>query len=144
MDDLLKYLSNTELFPSLSLITMAGYSAGSQYAAHYAWATRYNITEWNPNIHIRYLLSGGSSFLYFTRHRPDVSCIQNYQLGLENDCQIFEIPSGDYADTCPGYDHWKYGISSFPSEGYNYLEAFVSDSEVLSSLLVLSSVTSPL
>jgi hypothetical protein len=133
MDDLLKYLSNTELFPSLSLITMAGYSAGSQYAAHYAWATRYNITEWNPNIHIRYLLSGGSSFLYFTRHRPDVSCIQNYQLGLENDCQIFEIPSGDYADTCPGYDHWKYGISSFPTEGYNYLEAFVSDSEVLSS-----------
>lgn len=130
MDDILKQLADLNLFPSLRKITIAGYSAGSQFASHYAWATQYNITASNSQIHLQYLLSGSSSFLYFTGHRPSQSCIQEYSLGLKNECQEYEIPSGEYLNSCLNYDHWKYGLSSFPAEGYNYLQRYVGDAEV--------------
>lgn len=130
MDNLLSILANVEYFPSLKLITIAGYSAGSQYTAHYIWATQFDIKQINPNIHMRYLLSGSSMFLYFTPHRPTQSCINNYQLGIENQCQDYEIPSGSYLETCLKYDHWRYGVSSFPTDGYNYLAKYINNSNV--------------
>jgi hypothetical protein len=129
MDDLLRHLSSSQLFPALSHITIAGYSAGSQYASRYAWATGYNITVDNPKIQLEYLLSGSSSFLYLSPHRPAPSCREGYRLGLDNDCLSFEIPSAEEQALCPHYDLWKYGLS-FPSEGYNYLLRYLNDSQV--------------
>jgi hypothetical protein len=146
MDDILRHLATSQLFPSLTHITIAGYSAGSQYASRYAWATSYDITVDNPKIQLQYLLSGPSSFLYLSPHRPSSSCREEYQLGLENKCQSFEIPSPEEQALCPNYDEWKYGLT-FPTEGYNYLLKFLNDSRVISlssisTLLSLSLVLS--
>ena len=142
MDEIFLTLSNSQLFPNLKLIIIAGYSAGSQYTAHYIWATQFNIQTKNPNIHTRFLLSGSSMFLYFTPHRPSQECINNYQLGLKNDCKDYEIPSGSYLETCPKYDEWKYGVSSFPTEGYNYLAKYVNNTSVSDILFSLIHIIS--
>lgn len=77
-------------------------------------------------IPMRYIVSDASSYLYLSEERPDASCLPSYNNGYGDDvtCNNFVIPAN--VDDCDGYDKWKYGISSYPSSGYRYIEAITS------------------
>ena len=129
IDNLISYVDNNLNFPSLEIITIAGFSAGAQTVNRYAWASDIdkNITS-----KIRYILSDASSYLYLDGHRPVSKCIPKLDQEENITCEDFEFPSNDTIKNCSEYDEWKYGISKFPDSSYSYLTKLLSDSIPLS------------
>lgn len=86
-------------WPGLASITVAGFSAGAQMVQHYIGFARPPV----PGPALRYVVSDPGSWLYFDPVRAAGS-----------------TP----AETCPGYDRWKYGIGGLPANlGRNAAEA---------------------
>lgn len=68
MDELLLLLKS--LYPNLQNIVFASHSAGSQFLQRYAALTQIDTQPSMQNIHLRFLVSDPSSYLYFDQERP--------------------------------------------------------------------------
>lgn len=68
MDELLLLLKS--LYPNLQRIVFASHSAGSQFLQRYAALTQIDKNPAMRNVHIRFLVSDPSSYLYFDQERP--------------------------------------------------------------------------
>jgi pimeloyl-ACP methyl ester carboxylesterase len=93
LDAILARLSDRRMFPNLKEVVVAGHSGGGQVAQRYAVAGRGEATLARQHIDVRYVVANPSSYAYFTAQRPEPSI----------------------AASCPGYDHWKYGMEDRPA-----------------------------
>lgn len=95
MDQLIGQLADKKRFPNLSRITLAGHSAGGQFAQRYAAGGR--APAQLRNVQIDYVVANPSSYLYFGPQRPDLS---------DSNGRRFVTPPGG---SC-AYDNYKYGL----------------------------------
>lgn len=112
LDALLRQLSRGGLFPNLTAITVAGFSAGGQYVNRYASANRIH-EDLKPTV--TYVVGSPSSFLYPDSLRPQVGGSM--------------APYAD-ARNCTTYDRWSFGFSD--RTGY---AARLSDEQLLRQLV---------
>jgi pimeloyl-ACP methyl ester carboxylesterase len=77
----------------LAEIVVAGHSGGGQVAQRYAVLGRGEEVARAVEIRVRYVVANPSSYAWFTSDRPDAAIAQS----------------------CPGYDRWKYGMHDLPS-----------------------------
>jgi hypothetical protein len=92
-DALLRRLADPEVFPNLTAITVAGFSAGGQFVNRYSMVNRVHDTLRVP---VHYVVASPSSYAYPDAYRPTTG-------------GAFAL----YADAanCSGYDRWPYGLS---------------------------------
>lgn len=93
MDSLVASLADPRRFPNLTHITVAGHSAGGQFAQRYAAFGR--APDQVPGVGVNYVVMNSSSYLYFDDRRPT------------GNGAAFAVPS---AADCPGYADYKYGL----------------------------------
>lgn len=97
LDDLLRWLADAGRFPALREVVLIGHSAGAQLMQRYAMLNSLDEALQQRNIHLRYVVSSPSSYLYASPERPD-----------GND---FALPK---AAACPDYDDYRYGLQQAP------------------------------
>lgn len=90
-DEILRKLARKDIFPNLNLIVLAGHSAGGQFVSRYVMANRVHERLGVP---VNYVIANPSSNAYLDGNRPVSG----------GGVQPFNEAS------CPGYDHWPYGI----------------------------------
>ena len=99
IDAILARLADRVIFPKLAQVVVAGHSAGGQAVQRYAVVGRGDATLTSAGIGVRYVVASPSSYLYFSRDRPD--------------------SSGGFAPfssvACPAFNRWKYGWAGAPS-----------------------------
>ena len=99
IDAILAWLADRVIFPKLAQVVVAGHSAGGQAVQRYAVVGRGDATLTSAGIGVRYVVASPSSYLYFSRDRPD--------------------SSGGFAPfssvACPAFNRWKYGWAGAPS-----------------------------
>lgn len=98
LDDLVRYLADRRRFPQLRDIVLIGHSAGAQLMQRYAVVNQLDQLLGSAGIHVRYVISSPSSYLYFDAMRPDGDG--------------FAQPA---AGQCAGYDNYRYGIGEPPA-----------------------------
>ncbi len=98
LDDLLRWLAAPGRFPDLHEIVLIGHSAGAQLMQRYALLN--GITEGlqQAGIHLRYVISSPSSYLYLGPERPQG--------------EDFAPPANL---SCPHYDDYRYGLGQPPA-----------------------------
>ena len=89
VDAILAHLADRTLFPKLSTVVVAGFSAGAQVVQRYAVVGRGEEALSHAGIATRYVVSDPSTFLYFDVARP--------------------LPA---SGTCAKVDAWHYGFSA--------------------------------
>lgn len=93
LDHILKRLSDSKLFPNLKEIVIAGHSGGAQVVQRYAMiGGKEDALLHREGVKLRYVIANPSSYAYFDAQRP--------------------LPVS--AQTCPGFDEWKYGLNKMP------------------------------
>lgn len=75
-------------WPSLTKVTIAGFSAGAQFTQHYI-----GFAQLPKHIEIQYVVSDPGSWLYFTPER---------------------MTSSTYVNQCSNVNTWKYGMDQLP------------------------------
>lgn len=100
LDDLLRWLGDPRRFPDLREIVLIGHSAGAQLLQRYAVLNAVTEDLQQAGIHMRYVISSPSSYLYLSPERP---------LG-----DGFAIPSMQM-QACPRYDDYRYGLQHAPA-----------------------------
>ncbi len=95
IDALLGKLSDRAIFPNLSRVVLAGFSAGGQVVQRYAIVGRGELALSGAGVALRYIVGSPSSYAYFDDQRP----LTDGSLG---------IFAG--APACPGFNRWKYGF----------------------------------
>ena len=99
IDAILARLSDHSIFSNLKSVVLAGHSGGAQLVQRYAVVGRALMTIPNGGLNVRFVIANPSSYLYFSDERPGAS--------------------GTYApfetQTCPKFNHWKYGSIDAPS-----------------------------
>ena len=90
-DAVLTKLGDRELFPNLSQIVLAGFSAGGQFVQRYA-----AVGKGAGAVPLRYIVGSPGTYAYFGAERPQ--------------------PGGGFgvfagAGDCPAYNRWKYGYA---------------------------------
>lgn len=98
LDGLVHWLAEPRRFPNLREIVLIGHSAGAQLMQRYALLN--DVTEGleQAGIHVRYVISSPSSYLYLSAERPQGDG--------------FAPPS---AASCPHYDNYRYGLGQAPA-----------------------------
>jgi pimeloyl-ACP methyl ester carboxylesterase len=71
IDAILAHLADRTLFPNLTTVVIAGFSAGGQIVQRYAVAGNGEQALTAAGIETHYVVSDPSSYLYFTPDRPD-------------------------------------------------------------------------
>jgi len=108
-------------WPSVRQITLAGFSAGGQMLQR-----SIGFAQQPPaGVSLRYVVADPGTWLYFDPLRPqpqragrDVDWAACSDAGCSYRMQVPE------AQSCPGYDHWKYGTQALPSYlGSNAVQA---------------------
>lgn len=99
VDEILRILGRTDLYPSLRTIVVTGHSAGGQYAHRFAAGS--TVEGELPGIRFRYLVANPSSWLYLGPERA-----------LSWTPLSFGLPS---REECPGYNEWHYGLEELNS-----------------------------
>ncbi|WP_413456730.1 hypothetical protein [Herbaspirillum huttiense] len=97
MDDLLRWLADPRRFPDLREIVLIGHSAGAQLMQRHALMSPVPEILQQAGLHLRYVLSSPSSYLYLSPERPQGA-------GLA-------IPA---TGACAGYDDYRYGLGQAP------------------------------
>ncbi len=92
MDDILRKLAKKDSFPNLSVIVVAGHSAGGQFVTRYEMANKVHDKLGVP---VQYVVSNPSSYAYLDEMRPD----------SEGNINAFHD-----ARNCTTYDNWPYGL----------------------------------
>ncbi|MGD2120752.1 MAG: hypothetical protein PVJ76_03365 [Gemmatimonadota bacterium] len=92
VDEVLIYLGNPFLFPSLESVVITGHSAGAQYAHRFAATSP--MEEGLPDLRFRYIIANPSTYLYLGPERADGE-------------GGFALPD---RQACPDYNEWHYGF----------------------------------
>eukprot|EP00455_Lapot_gusevi_P013760 TRINITY_DN1678_c0_g1_i1.p1 TRINITY_DN1678_c0_g1~~TRINITY_DN1678_c0_g1_i1.p1 ORF type:complete len:419 (+),score=61.36 TRINITY_DN1678_c0_g1_i1:75-1331(+) len=124
-DNLAATLLSASSFPSLSLLTFTGFSAGAQLVSRYAFFTPYGgklapVTR----VPIRFLPADGSSYLYLDPSRPTAACTPLRDTGVTWTCHAFTTPD---KSACSDYDDYKYGLNMENLSANLYVDAFSND-----------------
>ena len=116
MDEILRRLSDKQVFPKLHTIVVAGHSAGGQLV------TRYEMTSGLgnlPGIAISYVVANPSSYAYLDALRPTASAlpasISAWAPGFRPPAPVIPPPAFvEFADAkyCTGFDDWPYGLKN--------------------------------
>jgi pimeloyl-ACP methyl ester carboxylesterase len=93
LDAILAKLADKKLFPNLKQVVVAGHSGGAQVVQRYAIAAKGDTSLTRGGIAVSYVVANPSSYAYFNSVRPQ---------------QVI-------ADSCPGYNNWKYGMEARPA-----------------------------
>ncbi|WP_044528543.1 hypothetical protein [Herbaspirillum sp. B65] len=93
LDDLLRWLAQPGRFPDLHEIVLIGHSAGAQLMQRYALLNGLTEDLQQGGIHLRYIISSPSSYLYLSPERP-----------VDGN---FAVPP---SFGCPRYDDYRYGL----------------------------------
>ncbi|HEX2831074.1 MAG TPA: hypothetical protein VHP37_32365 [Burkholderiales bacterium] len=91
--DLVALLTDRTRFPALRRIVFAGHSAGGQAVHRYAILSRVDEKVRAAGIDLRFVIANPSSYLYFTKDRPQGAGYAPYDSAL-----------------CPEYNRYKYGF----------------------------------
>jgi hypothetical protein len=102
IDAVLSRLADRTLFPKLQAVVIAGFSAGGQVVQRYAVVGQGEIALGAAGIHVRYVVSDPSSYLYFSATRPA------------------------HDPACSNENAWKYG---FGADTPSYVQASIADLE---------------
>lgn len=94
LDAILRRLADRRIFPDLKHVVVAGHSGGGQVVQRYAIAAQADAALQRENITVRYVVANPSSYAYFNASRPAPAI----------------------AAACSGYNDWKYGMDSRPSD----------------------------
>jgi pimeloyl-ACP methyl ester carboxylesterase len=98
LDAILDRLADRAKFPALREIVMVAHSAGAQVAQRYAVVGHAPAAWKHPGLALRFVIANPSSYLYFSADRPAAGGgFKPYD-----------------AATCPGFNHWKYGVDAPP------------------------------
>jgi pimeloyl-ACP methyl ester carboxylesterase len=95
LDALLQLLGDRQHWPALSLVVLAGHSAGAQFVQRYAVTGRAPTVLSRHGIRTRFIVANPSSYLYFDARRPA-------EHGLVRFPQT----------RCRGFDQYKYGLEA--------------------------------
>jgi len=100
LDDILKNIVASGVFPSLSQVTICGHSAGGQFATRYALCNRIDGSPAMGGVPMRYVPMNPSSFCYPDEYRP------NPVSPLGAPVTSVVIPSG-----VPTYNDYRWGLA---------------------------------
>lgn len=128
MDEILRRLGRKDVFPNLTMIVLAGHSAGGQFVIRYEMLNQVHDKLVTP---ISYLVANPSSYAYVDDLRPTASAFgaaipASAQAAPGNPANTSPTfaPFAD-AKNCTGYDMWPYGLKARP--GYS---SALSDDQV--------------
>ena len=94
MDELLRKLSNKDVFPSLTNIVVSGHSAGGQYVTRYGMV---NTIHEKIGTKVSYIVSNPSSYAYPDSNRPAGSSGEQKEFSDSKNCTT--------------YNKWPYGLA---------------------------------
>jgi pimeloyl-ACP methyl ester carboxylesterase len=119
MDAFFTALADANAFPALRAIVVVGHSAGAQLVQRFAIVGPSVEADLNRrNVHVRYVASAPSSFLYLGPLRPK-GAPETLESNL---CKpktsshgsipniAFNVPDEETSRVCPLYDKWPYGL----------------------------------
>lgn len=110
---IIDYLGNDETFPSIRTITVFGFSAGAQVVLRYAMMPLFSVS--NVDLHINYVISDPSSFLYLNTVRPNVYSNSGFSMPDStwlyswNDSLLTNNFS-KWSNECENFNSWRYGF----------------------------------
>ena len=127
VDEILRRLARTDIFPNLKAIVVAGHSAGGQLAARYGMA---NQVHARLGARVTYVVANPSSYTYLDGLRPTMSALPStvaaaapgYVAPRPAEPPPPFIAFGD-AEGCTGYDRWPYGLQSRTGYGARLTDA---------------------
>jgi hypothetical protein len=94
IDAIFLRLADRRLFPNLQTVVLAGHSAGGQFVQRYAAVGQGQGPLLALGIHLRYVVSNPSSYVYFSADRPPAA----------------DGSSAIAAQSCPRLNEWPYGF----------------------------------
>lgn len=120
VDEIVRRLANKKVFPNLTRIVIAGFSAGGQYVNRYEMANKVDGTL--KGVSISYVVGDPSSFAWPAAVRPlpvgdatPNSPDQSYKesIGKDGTTAHTEFSYGPFdAAKAPKYDDWPYGLKN--------------------------------
>ncbi|WP_338473919.1 alpha/beta hydrolase [Pseudomonas sp. MS646] len=110
LDDIVARVSDRQQFPEVQQIVIAGHSGGAQVVQRYA------LLAHGPfRINPRFVVANPSSYAYFDEQRP----------------MAFDAAS------CPGFNHWKYGLKNLPAYAAGQTPAQLEDNYIKRDIVYL-------
>jgi hypothetical protein len=103
-DAILRLMAKKDVFPNLRSIVVTGHSAGGQYVARYAMASKADETL---GVAVHYIVANPSSYAYFDDRRlaPGSACSE------KGECKG-EFVTFAEGRNCTTYDRWPYGMQN--------------------------------
>jgi len=123
-DALVRNVTTSGLFPGLKLVSIIGFSAGSQFTSRYAFGSPVGAPG-AVAVPVRLFISDPGTLLYLDDTRPARSCRPLFDTGPDAPpCASFKRPAGaevqDCADTWNAY---KFGVDG----GFANLNAYMAE-----------------
>ena len=103
LDDIARYITTGDRFPSLKEIIFIGHSAGAQLMQRYAVLNNAEDALRKAGISVRYVISSPSSYLYLDGNRPEGDGFAAVNSIL-----------------CPGYNNFRYGPDNMVDYGQGH------------------------
>lgn len=110
LDDIVARVSDRQQFPEVKEIVIAGHSGGAQVVQRYAL-----LAHGQYRIEPRFVIANPSSYAYFDAQRP----------------MAFDPAS------CPGFNHWKYGLQNLPAYAAGQIPAQLENNYVKRDIVYL-------
>jgi len=114
MDEILRTLADTKIFPNLTKIVVAGHSAGGQFATRYEMANKVHGTL---GVSVRYVVANPSSYAWPVAVRPlpegdaDSATAVKAPLGMDGERVHTQYTYGAFDSTkAPRYNQWPAGL----------------------------------
>jgi pimeloyl-ACP methyl ester carboxylesterase len=122
VDELLRRLARRDIFPNLRTIVVTGHSAGGQFVARYAAASR---AENGLGVPVKYIVANPSSYVYLDATRLASGATCSEKGGCTGDFRRFSE-----GRNCTTFNQWRYGL-----EKRNGAAADVSDDDLRKQLI---------
>lgn len=104
VDTLIEILRRKHFYPNLKSITVAGFSAGCQFASRYAFFSESPLPK-EGEAEVQIVASNCGSYMYLDERRPAISCRAAQDTGPSHTCDSWEIPEG-----LPDFNSYKLGL----------------------------------
>lgn len=132
VDQILRKLADTSMFPNLRAIVVAGHSAGGQFVSRYQMANRVHDTL---GVTVTYVVANPSSYAWPDATRPtptDDAAPENARGAWSTETPHTNFTYGPFdARACANYDKWPAGLENRTS-GYT---AKTSDDQLKKQLV---------
>ena len=130
IDGLIRNVTTSGLFPNLQLVSVIGFSAGSQFTSRWAFGSPVGAAdaavraETSGGLPVRLFISDPGTFLYLDDTRPAPSCRPLRDTGPgAAPCASFVRPAdAEIADCADTWNAYKFGIDG----GFSYLDAYMA------------------